>query len=509
MLWALPLGCAPSSDPAAQCVAMDVSVADVTDRVSAAESPLLAMSGIPSNLPVSRSGDLIHSAEINALVAYRSGCRDDGSGCGVRAELYSYSPGSQVLVTQESGYTVLLDDENRNVVTIPSGGGVPRESAYSDRSPVQLVSTLRRSDWYVGRDENRRLRRFHPSHQKPDGEELAPDLNVFVRAVGSRYLLAVEVKSGSDERMHLIPVDPENRRELGQPVEIMGATEFQEAILAADDTRAIITAFEGEATETFVYDLPSMALLDRFAGSVVQKRSREPGAAAIPGLSAVSPDGSHVAYRTSTGSLALRGVDDQSACLVRGPSQGNTRIAGFSADGLLFSEAVVDGSTQTRIFAYDPRNTQSKLLGDPDRAYRLTAVPGRAFGSDRDAEETGIPWAVAASKGTRYAIQFDHDPIALNLDHTAFLPRDDSTLWALDAPRSNQDPFMIRRIEPTFASVRSVAVDVYDTAFSLRFPSQRLCVATGSPASWPTHCGDSEQPTWVNVDAAPNTERPD
>src|SRR5690606_16891931 len=110
----------------------------------------------------------------------------------------------------------------------------------------------------------------------------------------------------------------------------------------------------------------------------------------IPGLSAVSPSGTHLAY-IRDGDLMLRDLESQRSCQVRGSTRSTHLLAGFAADATLFFEAAHDGSTLESVDAYSPLDGSfTRLTSGTESVWRLQAVPQRdesASGSTTSGED--------------------------------------------------------------------------------------------------------------------------
>ncbi len=436
--------------------------------------------------------------------------------------------GNELMLTPSGRYLVGITDLN-GVVTFrihsDANASEPVEWIASPpvnaSSPRHLVATMRGMkpfsapdrdvpdsdrEWVIARDSAGRLLRYAPG--AATGEHLAVGVsNLGVAAVGESYLVGRKVHNAGEETLYLVHVDGEGREhEEAKPL-LRGAT-FSRIVVTPRDDMVIATSGEDDDAETFVFDVASGQLLDRFAGAAISGRT--PGDD-LPGLRAVSPDGSALAYRTPGGAIAMRGLDTQASCLVRSATGTSHSLAGFSADGVLYMESN-GGAGKSQIYAFDPPTRRLSTLGDAARGMKLVAVPGREVRDDNDLEGGVVAhWALAVHNG-RYEAVLEHGQAeALPLDdEVTILPRDDAAVWLLDTSDAadtigaSKRVLRVRRLAPQLGLTdralrydpdRPSIPDLVDGESVGRFEfeiskrSSRACVATGTPGGWGWGCG--------------------
>lgn len=431
-------------------------------------------------------------------------------------------PGSELMLTPSGHYLVGINavgqEEEASVLTFEIHGEADAVEPIQMRTevfpngqllPRHLVASMRGSDtdWLIARDADGALMRYAPN--QASGQLLALDIeDLGVAAVGERHLVGRQIHSGGEETLYLIVVDGEgNAHEQATPL-LRGET-FSRVTLTPRDDMVIATAGEGTDAETFVFDVASGKLLDRFAGAAISGRA---AGEELPGLRAVSPDGSALAYRTPGGAVAMRGLDTQGSCLVRSAGRTPHSVAGFSADGVLYMEANAGGG-DSQIYAFDPPTRRLTTLGDPTRGMKLVAVPGREVRDADDVDgEVVAHWALAVSQGRYQAVLEDGAAEALPLDdEVTILPRDDAAVWLLDTSDvqatigTSKRMLRVRRLAPRLGlTQRSLQYDVNAQTvpelrdsitgrfeFEISKSSGRACIATGTPGSWGWGCGRS------------------
>jgi hypothetical protein len=443
-------GCVGTSEPTSPCPAIDLGHAEPATFVTPSDAPVVAVS----------------HGEDQSFVAHRVCEPDDGPCRIVRTPLEDLPPGSQVLLTASGKHIVGVAASfgQTLVLTWDVGpdGVTPGKSAWAEdatAAPAALVGSMRGlpgdTDWVIARtapnaDGTRKLLRYKPG-QQGNPEYLATNVpELLVSAIGERFLVGRQVHNGGEETLHLVDVLDDFTRDEARPL-LRGRT-FSRVMLSPGDAMVIATSGEGEDAETFVFDTDDGTLLDRFSGAAVSGRAR---GEELPGMRAVSPDGSALAYRTPGGAIALRSLDAQSSCLVRSSAGGGHEVAGFSASGVLYMEAE-RGLGGHRIFAFDPIVRRLTALGDPTGNMRLAGVPAR---DPLDAE--GVPvghWALGVENG-QYA-ELRHDPIReegteerLPLGDVMIIPREDEAIWLVNsdthADGTVNAPFLqIHRLAP-------------------------------------------------------------
>lgn len=476
-------------------------------------APVLALSDSPRPFVILRSkdvhGEWVHRRE------YLGDCED-----GVCRGENILEPGSAVLVTGTGRWVVAIDHADTPALRswwIDADGGLTsklNDGLDGRDAPYQLVASLRDSDTVLVRDADHKLRSLrHPSGTATTllAEEF-PNLKVV--AVGNRNVVGRDVLDDTHERLVLVEADDDGDS-MREPIPLMVSTAFSQVELTADDEYVIATSGEGDDAESFVFDVESGALVDRFLGAVViGARKLE----TMAGMRASSPDGSHFAYRTPSGALALRDLQAASSCLVRSASAGDHRVAGFAADGMLYLQADT-GVSESHLFAYDTTEQRLTALDAPDvRGHHLAGVPSRLGDRRR-------PWAIGVRNGTYSALQPDAEPLGVGAQAPVFVPRDDEGLWMADVKRGDSARHMsLRRLMPRRAETGrgfdfgdldgpDALVEIDDDAgdsigdtLATLFPSERPCLATGTPGGWAYQCGGNSKHEFMSAAPMPPSE---
>jgi hypothetical protein len=485
--------CVVESDPAMPCGELDLGDAEPATVLARADAPLLAVSSGAGEGPF-----VLHQQ-----------CDDEGV-CNVRKTLLDLSPGSAVMMTADGRWVVAIDPNDRVLATWsadPTEGLVlADQKILSEHHPRRLVASLRNSSFVIVRDyagEPGNLARFNPA----DGimHVIAKaELGLSVAAVGEQHLVGRRVRGDGLEELYLVVVDPQVRP-FADPVRLVRARPFSRVFLTPGDDRVVATSGVGRDAETFVFAVSDGALLDRFAGEAITGRRPLED---LPGMRPVAPDGSHVAYRTPKGSIALRNVDTHGACMIRSASAGEHTLAGFSADGLLFIESET-GVGRTQVHAFDPakRRLQPLIGTDYTRGMRLAAIPG---GHGPEA----LPWAVGVNNGSYFAIRPDTPATGLKLGRPLFMPRDDASIWAVNTVRQNAGHrrMTLRRIAPDGAEqARDVSYLPAEETTPQTFVAEvasLTCLSTGLPGSWGTQCGIASSSNFLAGASIPPAEDP-
>ena len=378
------------------------------------------------------------------------------------------------------------------------------------------------------------------------GESLGSTIDLRVAAMGHRHIVARRLLGNGEEELYLVRIAPARRYdELGEsnrgkplllargkpftrvlittgpsPAERGDPSEFQHEV--PTDVQVIATSGTGSSARTLIYAVSNTEQVANFEGAVV---SSPLPLETITGLNPVSPSGSHLAYITPRGSLALRSLTpaeddyDDRACMIRPATAAKHMLAGFAADGTLYFESSERRASSTAtarrgvdlIYAYDPAAQEFTRLTNETNSWRLYAVPPRRF----EAEDGVVrPWAVVAYDGFHGA-RPDASPSQLQFDHVNFLPRGDDTLWLLEGQQSNSftipNRLTLRRVQPKSSSdvltfdVKTADPSVLDrgelherfTRTYLRTAS--VCVSASQSASqttpWATSCSTPDKPT--------------
>jgi hypothetical protein len=202
----------------------------------------------------------------------------------------------------------------------------------------------------------------------------------------------------------------------------------------------------------------------------------------------------------------------------------STRLAGFSADGVLYFETA-EGPGRSSVNAWIPHRKERRELSGPEAGFVLTAVPARL------ASEDERPWAMGAHDGVLAALQSEEEPKSLNLDDAVFVPREGADIWAVStASTSNNDRTLrLARIVPRWSEqLRSLAFDAPDQPeyveaelgspprpdsdpkpLEEKFGGPALvCMSTGAPGGWAYSCGSASDRNFLAAPTTPSTEDP-
>lgn len=452
-----------------------------------------------------------------------AGTKDGAAAGDETSPLDPLTGGSGVLLTSTGRYVVAIDAESpvfrtweidpwaEPPVRQVYKGGIQRSDA------LVLVVGLRGSDTIVARNSELELGSVDPRNATFETiAEGRPDLKVV--AVGDDHIIGREIVDGERDRVVLVPVTRDAPGFFEGPVELATVPSLSRVELTAGDEFVVLTAGSGDDTETFVFSVPDGALVDRFLGGAVPGVSRLD---ALPGLRATSPDGSHLAYRTASGALALRDLQGATSCLVRSASGGDHSVAGFAADAMLYMQADQDLGN-SHVFAFDTASRTLSALDAADRGHHLVGAPPHLADRRR-------PWAIGVRDGSYSALQDGAPAASLGLEGPVFLPRSDdrSALWLADKydDGANQTRFGVRRFEPEFVgrtysfttaddrdSVPEVFASVDDDTplgpgLSRLGPGERPCVSTGTPGGWAYQCKNaSSAQGFLAAAGLPSTE---
>lgn len=497
-------GCAELNDPSTPCPVLELGEADPATMVSRRRAPVLAMAG--------------GSADPFVLHFVCEHPDDSEQDCTLTRSKLPELVGkgeNAVLVTSAGDYIVATDRDARVLRTykFESNGGFGGSDSFSlrDRLPVELLTSLRNSNWIIGLDQNRRMVRYMPTENYADlvAEEL-PD--VTLAAVGEHHIIGRVRRGVSDEELYLIPIDEELEDVHHGPSLLMRGRTATRIVIGPRDEHVAITLGHGDTADTLVFRIPDGSLIDRFAGEMVSGRE---DLTELVGMRAVSPDGSHLAYKTAAGSIALRDVDTSSACLVRSASAaGEVRVAGFSAEGTLYFESEV-GIGNTTISAWDGRERYLAVLSEPQDDATLVAVPAHSL------DEGNPAWAIGVRSGAYMALQDSTAPHRLDLHGAMFIPRDDADIWALDS--QEQDTGSGRRLgmrritaqtmnddAPRFAELDDRHEPTGNAAPLQVFVAgpQTACLSTGTPGARGYACGSGNDDRAFLDATAPQGEDP-
>jgi hypothetical protein len=443
------------------------------------------------------------------------------------------TPGSAVMVTSRGEWIVGIDSELGGLRTwqIDLGARSPADAigarrsqgADDDAKPAVLVASMRNSNLVLVRDAEGELHVFHPTWdslraiESGSGdrtlEEDYPNLKVV--AIGEQWIVGREDIDGERERLVLVPIDPDLEGAFVD--ELVEADGFTRVEITANDARIVATSGEGDGAETFVFDVASGALVDRFAGGAVTSlRDLD----AVPGLRATSPDGSHLAYRTTSGALALRDLGNHSACLVRSASAGDHRVAGFAADGTIYMQADLDYA-ESRMFAYETSTRSLSALDiEPGSGHHLAAAPARV-------PEGGKPYAIGVRHGQYAGMQVGYEPTSLGMSDAVWLARDDDggAMWAAETYRESGTVrrLALRRFEPELvdgayvfpsaaeAAARPAVLNMLDATtpqLATLDHGDRPCLSGGIPGAWAYQCASAGGSGSFLANSVPTSEDP-
>lgn len=425
-----------------------------------------------------------------------------------RWKLDGLKSGNAVMLTSAGNYVVATDRAESLLRWYPlhppkfregEPNTIVSENRPLDReTPVRLLVSLRNSDWVIARDADGRLRRFLAGRYHSD--LVAPDHDAMkVVATGERHVVGRIQHGGSDE-LFLIPIDDTISHVDRGPIRLARTGEVSRVVITPGDDAVAFTVGTGSDAQTNVYRVPNeyqeqADLIDAFSGEMIS--GRQP-LSDLPGMRAVSPDGTHLAFRTPRGSLALRDLESASACVVETTRRNDLRMAGFSAQGVLYFETE-HARGESSINAWEPSARRRSSLGEPNGGYRLAQLPARDLGS---------PWAVAVRDGVYAAVQPGGDVQGLQLDDAVFLPRDDAQLWAvssraLDIGRD----VAVRKLRPSWSDgARKFSNEATEDVAAVRLGSGHVCMSSGEPGAWAYQCGKPNDRTFMSSAPPPASE---
>lgn len=429
----------------------------------------------------------------------------------------------------------------------------------------ELIGSLRGGDWLIYRTWGQHAFTSDgtpPVHESelwayyvgelPPGVDTPPhfrlghgDFDLRVAAMGHRHVVARRILGNGEEELYLIRIAPARRHDelgassRGNPLLLARGKRFSRVLITSGpspaergdpwefqhdvpiDVRVIATSGEGSSARTLVYAVSDATQIANFEGAVV---SSPIPLQDVAGLSAVSPSGTHLAYITPRGSLALRDLESHDACMIRPATAARHMLAGFAADGTLYFESTERGRSQINgavgpsveiVYAYDPKSQEITALTDDQHTWRLYAVPPRRYESE---EGRLIPWAVVALDGF-HAARSGARPQPLFYDDVSFLPRGDESLWLIEGENASGfddiNRLTIRRVQPGLPSedqpleFESHTADPTVLENGTGDPLERftrsyswkssVCVSTSQSASrttpWATSCSTPEKPT--------------
>ncbi len=550
-------GCSLDSEPTQMCGSLDLEAAQ-TRSLETDTPTVVALSDGAGRITIVRS------------------CEQLDQGCG-EAELVS-----QTIINLGVVPDQLLLTASGRWLTYRVGPNVSRlDLTQPEPSPIgggpsdvdEVIGSLRGGDWLIYRTSGdqqggqRELWAYYAGETDAlplddDGEHLPRphfrigegfNLDLRVAAMGHRHVVARRILGNGEEELYLVRIAPARRHDelgsssRGKPILLARGQRFSRVLITSGESPAehgdpwefqhdvptdvrVIATTEGSekrgSARTLIYAVSNATQIANFEGAVV---SSPIPLEDIAGLGAVSPSGTHLAYITPRGSLALRNLDSHSACMIRPATAARHVLAGFAADGTLYFEssergrAEVNGAVGSNadiVYAYDPKTEEFTALTDDHHTWRLYAVPPRRYETE---DGRMVPWAVVALDGF-YAARpsangMGASPQALYYDDVSFLPRGDESLWLLEGEESDgyDDPnnhITVRRVQPNSGADASAMVEfdaedadpsVLDDGklrprFTRAYPSKSsICVSTSQSASrttpWATTCSTPDKPT--------------
>lgn len=477
-------GCDDLRDPSTPCGELQFGEAEPGAVVSRRRAPVLAMAGA--------------SAEPFVLHWVCETPDSPEEACTLtRTALEGIAQGRNAVLITSAGEYVLATDRNTQVLRTYSFD--PRGRLRSEDEgktlggnlPVQLLASLRNSNWVVGIDADGEMVRYSPG--EPSADPIAQTLrSPLIAAVGEQHIIGQVNHGNDDQSLYVVPVDEGLDYVHHEPTLLARGRAATRVVVGPRDEFVSVTYGHGDSAQTLVFRIPDGKLLDRFEGELVSGREDR---VETVGLRAVSPDGSHLAYKTPAGSVALRDVESNSACLVRSAStNGETRVAGFSAEGKLYFESEF-GPGETTVSVWDPQTRYFAVLSTPEDGARLAAVPSST-------PDTALPWAIGIRSGTYMALADSEMPAYFDLQDAVFIPRDDPELWVFASDDLASGLRMnIRRVTARSMADHVLRYGELDAApheadgdmknrldVTLSGP-QSACISTGTPGAPAYACG--------------------
>lgn len=452
-----------------------------------------------------------------------------------------HGPAEQLMLTGSGRWLVYRSGDTTYEIDLdacqPSPSQGPMgcdEIDFGTEAIDELIGSLRGGDWIVYRTwgetkdtkvTNSQLWAIYVGDD-PLFEAATPafrlgtGLDLRVAAMGHRHLVARHSNGDGSEDLYLVDIAPpcaefdsegcnetRGRARLlasGQtferviitagptPSKLGRAPEFQHHV--PTDATVIATSGQGADARTLIYEVESLSQVANFAGEVVTKHTALED---VPGLSPVSPDGSHLAYIAPNGTLALRDLDTQRSCMVRSSVGATHLLAGFASDGTIYLESEENrpNATYELVHVYNPLTQVVTPLVEPELVgknfvWRLRAVPPRA---DYDEE----PWAIVGSSHD-YLARPNTTPDSLSYDDSrseaSFLPRGEEGLWVIEAEPDDHDA-------DSYLNIHRFDPDVDDHLQRLsephRYASQEVCMSmlqSAGTTPWASQCSSPTQP---------------
>lgn len=475
----------------------------------------------------------------------------------------------QILLTGSGRWLTYVANGNLQRVDLDAEVPMPSSVAVEfDR--MELVGSLRGGDWilyrtwaegslgsdpdiippthtselfarYVGDDESFPFEPVHKTIRVDAGE-------FRVAAVGHRNVVVRKSLGDGNEELYLVRIAPSFRSDahgstqIGETLLLAKGRTFERVIVTSgqaprdlgdsdpfpqlpNDMLVIATSGAGQAARTVIYDIRDLGLVANFEGSVATSLLPLHD---VPGLSAVAPDSSQLAYVTRRGALALRNLETQTSCELRSSEGEGHVMAGFASDGTLYFQSrehdLIDDPDPRirefdRVFAYDTAAQTYAALSESPNRRPLRAVP--------DWHPEGLPWAIVASSGA-FATLPGASLQSVGFDTASFLSQGDESLWVLGAQAIGDEgtdagfELALHRIHVTTQGeahqLETAGPTVMQPGLGVREfyslgydASDRVCVSLAQRSQatpWATQCsdGDAHQTRYLS-ETLPFTEQ--
>jgi hypothetical protein len=520
-------GCTTNTDPTVPCGAVELSDSSASEGFRAAN--VLAFTESSGGVTIVRDncpGETCAGAELKLTTIPANDDGGEHGGLGGAPKRVLLSGTGRYLAWERDGQQLIKRDLEC------TDGSSCNTAVVGIGNPQRFVGTLRTGDWIVVRDDAGRLNAVNLATDTT-AFTLAEDPSLLAVALGHRSIVARRILSGEKEELYLLRVNPTKNHDqygyssVGKAIYLGTGKPFSRVLITDGRTPAelgeyddrdpdtpidsyvIATSGAGEEANTVVFRVLDGEPVDSFPGAALSSHIPRDE---ITGLSAVSPDGSHLAYVTNSGALAMRSVRSQGSCLVRAASAGNHTLAGFSLDGNLFFESedpVTDGEDSARIGVYEPHAARFRALSEGDEGSTLKAVPAQPAILAASLR----PWAITARNGffgAQEAAQVQ--PLGIEPRSATFLARatPDDSMWLIEAADGGTG------FSGATTRVRLKKVRAFDDGANLDFDAQGsdpvfedddgtfqvversftskqvACVTTARPGAWGADCGPNK-----------------
>lgn len=351
------------------------------------------------------------------------------------------------------------------------------------RAPRQLVGSVPESDAILFRDHRGALAILDA--QEGTTRILTPRTDLKVRVFGSNRLIVEAYRDDGHSQLRVIPFDrPNDAFWLGDRMR-------WKAVELAPSNRFLFATSSGDRfDETYVFDLTDGDVVDRFAGSIAIGRN---GADPVAGLRASSPSGDRLAYRTPSGSAALRDLAKNGSCLIRqAGAQSEHRVVGFNPTGQVVLESEGKDARFTRVMLYQPRLQTITQLGET--GVKLAAAPAQT--------SKVSPWVIGYRDGSPMRLSPDAQEASLgDFGEASFDPRDDGTVFVIQTTvERGRRKVRIDSVSPKGVDPSVLQFDRPSTDF--------MCLATAQPGGWSSRCGASRTAQFFAASSRPASEMP-